>query len=81
MFVAEGRVFSEKDPISSATISLCLSNQGRKSAVEQSYTQWPKKNATSFQGDVKQHGRQELHHLLKCKKNNDKVERNKQPCL
>ena len=33
MFVAEGMVFSEKDPISSATISLCLSNRGRISQL------------------------------------------------
>ena len=68
MFAAEGMVFSEEDPINPATIALCLSNQGRKSVVEQSYTQWPKKNATSSQGDAKQDGRQELHQLLTFKK-------------
>ena len=33
MFVAERKVFSEKDPISPATISPCLRNQGRKSQL------------------------------------------------
>ena len=33
MFVAERMVFSEEDPISPATITLCLSNQGRKSQL------------------------------------------------
>ena len=33
MFVAERMVFSEEDTISPATISLCLSNQGRKSQL------------------------------------------------
>ena len=33
MFVAERMVFSEEDPISPATISLCLSNQARKSQL------------------------------------------------
>ena len=33
MFVAERMVFSEEDPISPAPISLCLSNQGRKSQL------------------------------------------------
>ena len=36
--------------------------------MEQSYTQWPMKNGTRCQGDVKQDGRQELHQLLTCKK-------------
>ena len=31
--VAERMLFPEEDPISAATISLCLSNQGRKSQL------------------------------------------------
>ena len=38
MFVAECMVFSEEDPISPATISLCLSNQGRESQLWSSAT-------------------------------------------
>ena len=69
MFVAERMVFSEEDPISPATISLCLSNKGRK------YQMWsratpngPKKKGTSCQGDSKKDGRQELHQSLTCQK-------------
>ena len=38
MFVAERMVFSEEDPISPATISLCLSNQERESQLWSSAT-------------------------------------------
>ena len=39
MFVAESMVFSKKDPISPATILLCLSNQVRKSQLWSRATQ------------------------------------------
>ena len=38
MFVAERMDFSEEDPISPATISHCLSNQGRESQLWSSAT-------------------------------------------
>ena len=38
MFVAEIMAFSEEDPISPAPISLCLSNQGRKTQFWSSAT-------------------------------------------
>ena len=74
MFVAERRVFSEEDTISPATISLCLSNQGRKSQLWSRATpNGPRKMGRVVKEMQKKDGREELHQSLTCKKTMTKL--------